>query len=122
MKTTCFVIYGKDIVRATQTGEVDLEASKNRLRELALDAEPAQCEILLDFRWAAGTLALLDMYELAQELGRINPLFDEKIAILFDEDEHHQAREMSTEESGFHVAHFVDFEAATQWLGSSNGG
>ena len=123
MKISCFVFYSSQIIETTATGAVDLEASKRRLRRLASDTEEAaEYEILLDLRGVSGELPLAAMYELAHERGRIDPPFGERIAILFEGDEHDGAvaPERPGSDSGYQVAHFVDFEAAMTWLSTSD--
>ena len=117
MKISCLVFYSNDIIRAAATGEVDLERSKQRLRTLASDSEEAgEYKILLDLREARCKVTLSDMYELAKVLGRIDPPFGERIAILCDMSDQAVDVEISSRDSGFQVAHFVGFEAAMNWL------
>ena len=120
MKITCFAFYSEQIIKTTTTGEVDLEASKQRLRKLAAECESIDCGVLLDLRRATSKLTLIDMYELAQELGRMDPPCDQRIAILFSGDERDLAvdKEMSSSRKGLQLSHFVEFEDAMSWLNS----
>ena len=120
MKITCFAFYSEQIIKTTATGAVDLEASKQRLRKLAAECESIDCGVLLDLRRATSKLTLADMYELAGELGRMDPPCDERIAILFDGDERDLAvdKEMSSSRKGLQLSHFVEFEDAMSWLNS----
>lgn len=122
MISSCYTFYGEQIIQTTPAGDVNLEASKARLRKLASETTGDGCGILLDLRWSPRRVALDQMYALARTLGSIDPPYNARIAILFDPSRSDQMprREVTVPTPGFTVAHFGVFEEAMRWLNTSD--
>ncbi|HZF41631.1 MAG TPA: hypothetical protein VE715_22620 [Blastocatellia bacterium] len=117
------VIHARDFLKVTPTGEVELETSKKTLLNLAsLNAAPRQYDILIDTRQKTGYLTLADITELVEVMLEHRDSFRSKLAILalpglgFD---HAKFLELYATNRGFHVAAFMDFEEAMNWLMAS---
>ena len=120
MKTTYKIISAKDFIKASPTGEPDLEQAKRILIELVSIAQPpADYEILLDIRESYGHLTYFDIYELVAELGRHRGIFHNKIAWLSRNDHQFDKGrflELCARNRGFQVSVFTDFEETIEWL------
>jgi hypothetical protein len=115
MKASCVVYYGKEILAKTPTGTIDLEASKRRIRESASEPTAEVCEVLFDLRGAQCTLTPSHLNELALEMGRIDPLFIGRIALLSDEAAGAATPKFSPDRR-YQVGLFANFDEAMQWL------
>lgn len=118
------IIKARDFLKVTPTGEVEIEKSKQTLLKLAsLNAVPRARDILIDTRQKIGYLTLADITELVNLMIEHRESFRSKLAILarpglgFD---HAKFMELYATNRGFHVAAFVDFEDAINWLTTSN--
>ena len=119
------IILAKDFIRATPTGELDLEQSKILINQiLEIVNVTADYELLLDVREAYGKMDHNDLWELILELGKHRSAFRNKIAVLARDDEQFNKAvflELCASTSGFKISAFDDFEQATNWLQSSDG-
>lgn len=118
------IIRTSDFLRACPTGELDLEASKQLLREIAAaNKPPADRDILLDARGATGDkLQLSQMSELIKVMVENLASFQHKFAVLIAPDAPgHRAAlmEQLADSRGFNFEVFRDFEQAMIWLMSS---
>jgi hypothetical protein len=118
------VIHASDFLRACPTGELDLEASKQLLRQIAAaNKPPADRDILLDVRGATGDkLELSQMSELIKVMVENLASFQRKMAVLIAPDAPgHRAAlmEQLADNRGFNFEVFRDFEQAMIWLMSS---
>src|SRR5215475_4858201 len=114
------VIHARDFLKMTPTGEVDFEASKQSLLEIAsLNASPGQYDILIDTRHKTGFLTITEIAELVDAMLEHRELFRSKLAILakpgqgFD---NAKFAELYATNRGFRVAAFTDFEDVMNWL------
>jgi hypothetical protein len=114
------VIHSRDFLKATPTGEIDLETSKEALLKLASEnSAPGQYDMLIDARHMTGHLKLADISELVNVMIEHRDSFRSKLAILtrpgigFD---HAKFMELYANNRGFQVAAFTDFEEAIGWL------
>lgn len=117
------VIHSRDFLKATPTGEIDLETSKQALLKLASEnSAPRQYDILIDARQKTGYLSLTYIAELVGVMIEHRDSFRSKLAILsrpglgFD---HAKFMEVYAYNRGFKVAAFNDFEEAMNWLMTS---
>ena len=123
-KTQYKIISAKDFVKAHPTGELNLEQSKQVLRELASIAQPpADYEILLDIRevneYSTEKFNYTHLYELVGVLVENRQSFRNKLAILARDDEQlDKARflELCASNRGFLIEVFTTFEDAIGWL------
>ncbi|HEU0179610.1 MAG TPA: hypothetical protein VFV58_35720 [Blastocatellia bacterium] len=120
MDLTLRIIRARDFLKVTPTGEVELKTSKQTLMNLtSFNAAPRQYDILIDARQKSGFLTLADIAELVEVMLEHRDSFRSKLAILaipglgFD---HAKFMELYANNRGFHVAAFMDFEEAMNWL------
>jgi hypothetical protein len=114
------LIQAKDFLRASPTGEVDLELAEQLLLDLAREnAAPRQYDVLIDDRGADVSLSFFDMTELVRVMIENRDSFRSKLAILtlpgqrFDRA---KFMELYAGNRGFSVAAFEQFEEALNWL------
>ncbi len=112
----------KDFLRLTETGEIDVDRSKEIVRQLAaMAAFHADHNILLDLR---GTTiperSMGDVLEVALEIARYRAAFKGKLANLVPDDEPRLlvARQLKAlmDIKGFQYELFTNFEEAVEWL------
>ena len=114
------VVRAKDFLQTTPEGDIDFEASREILRDVAAARRPpADYHVLLDLRRAQWLLNSIDIYHLAVALAKHKDLRTSKIAILalpgasFD---HAQFFETCSVNRGMNVDAFTNFEDAIQWF------
>ena len=112
-----------DFVQLTETGEIDLERSKQIIREIAAAAlSYLGHNIIVDFRETtlAGTWGMSNILELAMEFAPYRAFFRGKLANLVPDDERWltAARqfEVSLEIQGFVFSVFTSLEDAIKWF------
>jgi len=114
------IIQAKDFLKASPTGEYDLEMAKQWLLELAREnAAPRQYDVLIDVRGASLSLSLADITELVQVMIETRDSFRSKIAILTTPGvkfENAQFGALYAGNRGIQVAAFTDFEETINWL------
>lgn len=120
MATTIKILHAKDFLEVTTDGLIDMTSSRALLAAIAAAApEPADFELLVDFRETHSTLQVFDIYLLASELCKARATFRSKLALLvnpgagFD-----QAKffETCSVNRGCFVAAFTDYETAMHWI------
>jgi hypothetical protein len=121
MPTNIRIIHAHEFVRATPDGELDLEASKKGLIEIASAAAHARLvdyDILLDTRKAHVRMNAIDLWHLAAELSKIYQPYNRKIAVLCPVEEFDNAAffALCAQNRGFRVNAFTSFEDAIEWL------
>ena len=125
MPTMYKIVNAKDFIKAKPSGITDLEQSKQVLLELAMIAGLSpEHEILIDIRESDAGLTHEELYELIKELEKNRSFFHNKIAVLSRDDEQYSRAgffEICANLEGFHVAAFIDFEKAVNWLNSTGG-
>src|ERR1700756_762286 len=112
------VIHANEFLRMTETGFMDLAASKHALDELARAARDAgACEILIDAREAVKRRSTFESWELAADLERHEEFVGRKIAILVSgTGEAVEFFKQCALNRGYWVNVFHDYEKAINWL------
>ncbi|MGB7161338.1 MAG: hypothetical protein WBD40_24985 [Tepidisphaeraceae bacterium] len=118
------IIHANDFLRASPTGELDLQGSKELLLTLAAaNKPPADRDILLDLRSASGSkLETLELIALVRMMVDHLVSFQHKLALLIAPDApgyRAQLVEHLADSRGFNVEVFKDFEQAMTWLMTS---
>jgi hypothetical protein len=112
----------KDLLRMTETGEIDVERSKEIVHQLAAAAAfHADHNILLDLRETTiKEESMSDVLEVALEIARYRAAFKGKLANLLPGDEKRLfiARQLKAlmDIKGFQYEIFTNFEEAVEWL------
>ncbi len=112
----------KDFLRLTETGEIDVNRSKEIVRLLAIAASfHADHNILLDLRETTiKEESMRDVLEVALEIARYKSAFKGKLANLLPDDEQRlsMARRLKVlmHIEGFQYEIFTSFEEAVEWL------
>ena len=112
----------KDLLRLTETGKIDIDRSKEIVRQLAVGASfHADHNILLDLRETTiKEENMSDVLEVALEIARYKSAFKGKLANLLPGDEKRlfMARQLKTLMviKGFEYEIFTNFEEAVEWL------
>ncbi len=112
----------KDFIRLTEAGEIDIDRSKQIVRQLAVAAAfHADHDILLDMRDTSIREASLGrVLEVALEFGRYKSAFRGKIANLLPSDNARlrTAKQLKIlmESREFRYEIFTSFEDAVEWL------
>jgi len=121
MRVKYLHLNGEEFIKATATGELDLEESKRALKVLLEDPGFShQCDILVDLREAACELSVADIFEIVQLLVKHRLSFLGKIAILVSgEPEFDKAKfmELCSENRGIQAHAFDEVSEAEKWLG-----
>ena len=101
------VIHGHDFIKLTPDGKLDLEKSKQVLKEVASAAAPlGDYEILIDTRKVEIVMSVTDLWYLAAELNNFRKAFSRKTAIfihlndLSTQSSSHSTPETETYKSG----------------------
>ena len=112
----------KDLLRLTETGKIDVDRSKEIVRQLAVAAAfHADHNILLDLRETTiKEENMNDVLEVALEIARYQAAFKGKLANLLPDDEKRLfvARQLKALMviKGFQYEIFTNFEEAIEWL------
>jgi hypothetical protein len=125
MVTTHHKIFPLDrLIVVDASGLLDLPASKAMLKELASSEEfDGETEVLLDMRDIECHMSTQDIYELAAFMAWPDPALPthRKIAVLVSgrtEFDHALFLQMCTANSGLRLGVFLDYDAASDWLGA----
>ena len=120
MPTKIKLIRAIEYLQTSPEGEVDFEKTKQILIDIAAAKKnPADYDVLLDFRRVQLKLATTDIYYLAAELAKHNNTFRDKVAVLvlpganFEKSEFF---ELCSRNRGFLVDCFTNYEDAVQWF------
>jgi hypothetical protein len=110
-----------EFLRKTATGTMDLERSRQAVRDLAEAAGFHQdSHILIDVRGTESTISHLEQMKLAMEFGNYRHLFHNKIAMLIpatsERIEKANLMKRCMEAEGFEMKVFLDFEHAIEWF------
>jgi hypothetical protein len=112
----------KDLFRLTETGEIDVNRSKEIVRQLAAAAAfHVDHNILLDLRETAiKEESMKDILEVALEIARYKAAFKGKLANLLPGDEKRLSMAKQLKNlmliEGFQYEIFTSFEEAVDWL------
>jgi len=113
----------KDFIRKTQTGNIDLNRSKQIVRELAkATGSHTNHNILVDLRetTVSPAASIEDIMEVALEFGSYVSSFKNKIANIIPDDP--ERMEIASrfkacmDIQGFEYEVFTDYESAIEWL------
>jgi hypothetical protein len=117
------IIKAGEFLKSTPTGELDLQASKDGLAQIArYGAHYHDYTVLIDLREVTTSLSNSDIYELGAHLGRYGETFNRRTAILVRSDgdlDKVIVFEDVAQNRGFWVRAFVSFEEAILWLGKA---
>jgi len=112
----------KDFIRKTETGELDLNRSKQLIAELVKVAgNHVDHNILIDLRETTVPVANLEgIIKVALEFGSFSSLFKNKIANVIPDDKERLAIANQVKScmdiQGFQYQIFTDYENAIEWL------
>ena len=120
MATKIKVITAGDFLEVTPDGIINLTTSRQLLVEIAkAEHLPVDYELLVDFRDTQSHLSVFDVYQLAAELCQYGNTFRRKVALLVVPGinfEHASFFETCSQNRGFYVNAFTDYEKAMRWL------
>ncbi len=110
-----------DIIRMTQSGELDLERSLKIVRDLAAEANfHKDHNVILDLRETSVNASMADIIEISMEFASYHQVFKNKIAVIIPDNEERLiiAKRFKTcmDMQGFQFEQFTDFEPAIEWL------
>jgi hypothetical protein len=123
MATKIKIVTARDFLEVTPEGIIDMATSRELLVKIA-EAEhpPVDYDLLIDFRETKWSMSTGDIYQLASELIGHGNTFRRKVAILvlpgidFDPA---SFLETCSQNRGFQITAFNDYENALRWLLSS---
>jgi hypothetical protein len=113
------IIHSHDFIKATPEGQLDLEATKKLLVDIASASTPFDdYDILLDTRKADSDMSATDLWCLAAELHRFRETLSRKTAVLVPPDrfDHAGFFALCAQERGFQVSAFTSLGDAMAWL------
>lgn len=110
-----------DIIRMTQSGELDLERSLKIVRDLAAEANfHKDHNVILDLRETSVNTSMADIIEISMAFASYHQVFKNKIAVIIPDNEERLiiAKRFKTcmDMQGFQFEQFTDFEPAIEWL------
>ena len=116
------VIPIREFMKSDLTGEIDLNASRELLRELmAACKREKMTRILIDSREASSHSTMLDVWTLARDLGSLGVTHENRVAVLNrpkDNFDRAAFLELCASNRGYHLRAFREFEVAFAWLTS----
>ena len=114
------VIPVKEFLRTDISGEIDLRASREVLKELlATCAQNDVYHVLIDGREASSHSSTVDVWTLANDLDSLGMKVEHRVAILNrpkDEFDRAAFLEVCATNRGYQLRAFRDFETAFTWL------
>ena len=110
-----------DIIRMTESGELDLDRSISIVRKLAAEVDfHRDHNVILDLRETNVNASMEDLIQVSMEFASHHKVFKNKIAVLIPNNEKRLqiAKRFKTcmDMQGFRFEQFTDFEAAIEWL------
>jgi len=110
-----------DIIRMTESGELDLDRSISIVRELATEANyHKDHNVILDLRETHVNARMGDIIQVSMEFASYHKVFRNKIAVIIPNTEERLqlAKRFKTcmDLQGFQFEQFTDFESAIEWL------
>jgi len=112
-------IHAKEYIKATAEGQIDLEAARELLLEIASASGPSvNYEVFLDVRKTQPELSIADLWYLAAELSNFSGGPPRKTALLCPLEQFDYAGffALCARNRGLHLGAFTSFEAAIEWL------
>jgi hypothetical protein len=120
MPTNIKIIHTQDFIRAKPDGALDLTASRNLLKDLVTEFDPAgKYNVLVDTRGADVRLSTYEIFELGVTVAAEPTLRGgKKLAFLVPPEEKVNAEffENVSQNRGANLRAFTDFETAITWL------
>ncbi len=113
------IIHAQDFIKTTATGELDLDRSKKILHRIAEESgSTGEYDILLDVRDTTNIMTDAEFQELEGALCIHREAFQNKLAVLHSGKRLDRADylEQAWRSRGYNVAHFIEYEAAMEWL------
>jgi hypothetical protein len=113
------VIRARDFVRASASGEANLEKAEQLLRDIALAGSGLDdFEILVDTRDVFGMLSANDLWTLAERLARYRKTFARRTAVIcpVEKFDHTRFFALCADNHGFNIQAFTSYEDAMEWL------
>ncbi len=113
------VIRARDFVRASPSGEANLEKAEQLLRDIALAGSGLDdFEILVDTRDVFGMLSANDLWILAERLARYRKTFARRTAVIcpVEKFDHTRFFALCADNHGFNIQAFTSYEDAMEWL------
>ena len=124
MATKIKIITARDFLEVTPDGVIDITTSRQLLVDIAqAEHHPVDYELLVDFRDTQCDLSIIDVYQLAAELGQHGDTFRRKVALLVQPGvnfEHARFFETCSHNRGFSVDAFTEYEKAVRWILSAD--
>lgn len=110
-----------DIIRMTETGELDLDRSIEIVRKLAAEANYHEDHnVILDLRETSVNASMADIIQISMEFASYHQVFKNKIAVIIPDTEERlkiaKRFKICMEMQGFQFEQFTDFEATIEWL------
>lgn len=110
-----------EFIRKTAKGTMDLERSRQAVRDLAEAAGfHSDSHILIDLRETESAVSYPEQMKLAMEFGNYRHIFHNKIAMLIpataERIEKANLMKRCMEAEGFEMKVFLEFEHAIEWL------
>lgn len=124
MATKIKVITAQEFLEVTPEGVINMATSRQLLVAIAKCGQPpVDYELLVDFRKTECQLSEFDVYQLAAELCEHGDTFRRKVVLLvlpgLNFDRAHFF-ETCSQNRGFEVHAFTDYEAAMRWIFSED--
>ncbi len=123
MATKIKIVSAAEFLEVTPEGRIDITTSRQLLVDIAKDEHrPVDYDLLIDFRNTQWKMSTTDLYQLASELINHGNAFRRKVALLvlpgitFDSA---SFLETCSQNRGFQISAFRDYENAMRWLLSS---
>lgn len=110
-----------DIIRMTESGELDLDRSIGIVRELATEADyHKDHNVILDLRETSVNASMGDIIQVSMAFASYHKVFRNKIAVIIPNTEERlqiaQRFKACMDMQGFQFEQFTDFETAIEWL------
>ncbi len=110
-----------EFIKQTETGEIDIERSKNIVRELAIAAQSHSIrDIILDLRETETVLNFGDLLTVTSEFAEYPQATEGKIAVIIPREDHRiknvEFLKNSMMIKGLTMEYFFEYEDAIDWL------
>lgn len=120
MSYEVFVLKPKDFIKTKATGNLDIEKSREILKEIIETSKNLKdYMICIDIRETIPTLTISDIYELVKTASVYKDVFKDKVAILVRQDYDYDKAyflELCAQNRSLDVKIFTEYEEAVTWL------
>jgi DNA-binding response OmpR family regulator len=117
------IIKAGDFIKSTPTGDLDMTASTEVLRQISVAGDYLEeYTVLIDLRDVKSHLSTTDIYKLVSELVKYGDTFQRKTAVLARDDKDLKQVtffETIAQNRGYKIRAFTVFEDAARWLSST---